>query len=208
MEIKERIQKKAQELFRRYGVKSVTMDEIASQLGVSKKTIYQYFSDKDELVLEVANSVISYTQTCCNDHSIHSENAIEELFYAMKFGQQMFQEISPAMLFDLEKHHPQAHRNFLKYKNDYMLKVIEKNLLRGIEEGLYRPELNVNVISRFRLETMFLPLDPSAYPPGKYKAQDVHISIIEHFLFGIASPKGYKLILNYQKRYKTQANEM
>lgn len=207
METKERIQKKAQELFRRYGVKSVTMDEIATQLGVSKKTIYQYFSDKDELVLEVANTVIHSTEQGCNNNCIESADAIEELFYAMEFGQQMFQQINPAMLFDLEKYHPHAYKNFLKYKNDYMLKVIEKNLQRGIKEELYRPEINVDIISRYRLETMLMPLQQEVFPSNKYKVQEVHYAIMEHFLFGIASEKGYKLILKYKKRNKTKVNE-
>ena len=207
MEIKERIQKKAQELFRRYGVRSVTMDEIASHLGVSKKTIYQYFSDKDELVIEVADSIIKYAEQCCDSHCVHAENAIAELFQAMQFGQQMFQEINPAMLFDLEKYHPQAYKNFLQYKHQYMLKIIERNLLRGIREELYRDDINVDIITRFRLETMLLPLQSEIFPPAKYKVHDVHTILMEHFLFGIASQKGYKLIEKYRKRNKSKVNE-
>ena len=136
MEMKDRIQQKANDLFRRYGVKSITMDEIAAQLGASKKTIYQYFSDKDELVEAVVSHTIDFVQQTCDENRNSSKDAIHELFQAMDFLQQIFSGMNPAMMYDLERFHPQSYRIFLDHKNKYLFEVIKANLKRVIAEEL------------------------------------------------------------------------
>jgi TetR/AcrR family transcriptional regulator, cholesterol catabolism regulator len=199
MDMKERIQRKADDLFRRYGVKSVTMDEIATQLGVSKKTIYQYFSDKDELVEAVVRKTINFSQVTCEENKINSRDAIHELFQAMDFVQQIFHDMNPAMMYDLEKFHPESYKIFLDHKNKYLYEMIRSNLKRGIAEELYRPDINVDIIAQFRLEGMMIAFNQDVYPASKYNLAELHMTIIEHFLFGVASLKGYKLILKYQQ---------
>lgn len=199
MEMKERIQLKAKELFHRYSFKSVTMDEIASQLGVSKKTIYQYYSDKDELVDGVVAKIISYAQQCCNANIVSSKDAVHELFQVMDFVQEIFSDMNPSMVYDLERFHPQAYRLFLDHKNRYLYDVIRRNIKRGMDEGLYRTDIHVEIITRFRLESMMLAFNPEFFPASKYNIADVQKLIIEHFLFGVSTPKGYKLIQKYQQ---------
>lgn len=198
MEMKERIQQKANDLFRRYGVKSITMDEIAAQLGASKKTIYQYFSDKDELVAAVVRGQIDFAQQTCETNRISSKDAVHELFQAMDFVQQLFSGMNPAMMYDLERFHPQSYRIFLDHKNKYLFDIIRSNLKRGIAEELYRPEINIDIIAKFRLEAMMIAFNQDVYPASKFNLGDLHVAIIEHFLFGVASLKGYKLILKYR----------
>ena len=103
MELKDRIKQKADELYRRYGIKSVTMDEIASQLGVSKKTIYQSFSDKNELVDAVIVDMLTYNRQCCQTDKAKAQNAIEEVYLAMEMLQTMFENMNPSILFDIER---------------------------------------------------------------------------------------------------------
>lgn len=199
MEMKERIQQKANDLFRRYGVKSITMDEIATQLGASKKTIYQYFSDKDDLVEAVVKETIAFSQNTCDQNRDHSRDAIDELFQAMDLVQQIFSGMNPAMMYDLEKFHPQSYRIFLDHKNKYLFEAIKTNLRRGIAEELYRPEINIDIIAKFRLEGMMIAFNQDVYPASRFNLIELHTAIIEHFLFGVASLKGYKLILKYQQ---------
>jgi|SRR5687768_10084841 len=204
MEMKDRIQQKANDLFRRYGVKSITMDEIAAQLGVSKKTIYQYFSDKDELVEVIVKQTIEFAQQTCENNRNNSKDAIDELFQAMDFVQQIFSGMNPAMMYDLEKFHPQSYRIFLDYKNKFLFDIIKSNLKRGIAEELYRPDINIDIIAKFRLEAMMIAFNQDVYPASKFNLVDLHTTIIEHFLFGVASLKGYKLIMKYQQeRHKS-----
>ncbi|MEP7257961.1 MAG: TetR/AcrR family transcriptional regulator [Flavitalea sp.] len=199
MELKDRIQQKANDLFRRYGVKSITMDEIASQLGVSKKTIYLYFSDKDELVDVVTANLIDYAQQSCEKHKQGSLNAIHEIFQAMDFINEMFTDLNPVMLHDLDRFHPKAFRIFLDHKNKYLFQLIKANLERGISEELYRPEINIDIIARLRLEGMLLGFNQDVFPATKFNLAEIQRQIIDHFLFGVASQKGYKLILKYQQ---------
>lgn len=197
--MKERIQQKANDLFVRYGVKSITMDEIAAQLGVSKKTIYQFYSDKDELVHAVAKDIIGFAQSCCDKNRSGAHDAIHEIFQAMEFMQEIFTNMNPSMLFDLEKYHHQAFKTFLEHKNKYLFQLIKDNLERGIAEELYRPEIDIDIIARYRLEGMMVAFNPDAFAAGKYNLGEIHQQIIEHFVFGVASLKGYKLILKYQQ---------
>lgn len=199
MEMKLRIKDKASELFRRYGIKSITMDEIASQLGASKKTIYQYYSDKDELVEDVVSTTISYAQEVCNKNRMGCKDAVHELIAAMDFVQEIFSDMNPAMMYDLQRFHPKAYKHFLDHKNKFLYGMIKSNLKRGIEEELYRPDINIDIVARFRLEGMMLAFNQDIYPANKFSLVQLHYALMEHFLYGVASLKGYKLINKYQQ---------
>lgn len=200
MEIQERIRHKADELFRRYGIRSVTMDEIAAQLGMSKKTIYQYYTDKDQLVDAVAVDEIQFSQECCMRDTAASENAIDEIFKVMEFVEEMFRNMNPSMLHDLEKYHPGGYKKFLEHKNKFLYEMVKKNIERGIKEELYRPEIDVEIMSRFRLETMMIAFNSDLFPPSKFNFVKLQQEILEHFLYGLATLKGYKLILKYKQQ--------
>lgn len=200
MEIQERIRQKADELFRRYGIRSVTMDEIATQLGMSKKTIYQYYADKDQLVDAVAVDEIHYSQECCIKDAAVAENAIEEIFRVMEFVEVMFRNMNPSMLHDLEKYHPGGYRKFLEHKNKFLYEMIKKNIERGIKEELFRPELDIEIMVRYRLESMMLVFNTALFPSSKFNLVKLHKEILEHFLYGLATLKGYKLILKYKQQ--------
>jgi AcrR family transcriptional regulator len=202
MEMRDRIKQKADELFRSFGIKSVTMDVIASRLGVSKKTIYQFFADKDELVDEVVTQLLSYNQQCCSRDRARADNAIHEVFLAMEMVQQMFENMNPGILYDIERNHPATFQKFLIHKNKFLLEVIRENIERGKKEELYREDVNTGVIARLRLETMMLPFNPEIFPKTKYNLVELEQQLMEHFLFGVATIKGHKLILKYQEQRK------
>lgn len=197
--MKERIQQKADELFARYGIRSITMDEIASQLGMSKKTIYQYFSDKDELVDAVIANVMEYSKACCERDRAESENAIDEVFRAMDMMNDIFRNMNPGMMFDLERYHPRTYKRFLEHKNKYLYQTIILNLERGINEELYRPEIRIDVIAKFRLEAIMIVFNHELFKDTKANLAELQHEILEHFLYGSASLKGYKLITKYKE---------
>lgn len=200
MEIKERIKLKADELFRRYGIKSVTMDEIANQLGVSKKTIYHSFSDKNELVDEVVTDILTFNKDCCRNYKERSQNAIHEVYMAMELLQVMFNNMNPVILYDIERHHPASYKRFEDYKYKFLFDQVKQNIERGKIEELYRPEIEPDVIAKIRLETMMMPFNEQLFPKNKFSLGLLQQQLIEYFLFGIASLKGYKLISKYQKQ--------
>ncbi|MEP7277724.1 MAG: TetR/AcrR family transcriptional regulator [Bacteroidota bacterium] len=200
---KERIKQHAGDLFMKYGVRSVSMDDIANQLGMSKKTIYQYYADKDELVDAVIANEINHNEACCQTDINDSENAVHELFLAMDMVLEMFRSMNASVLYDLEKYHPAAFQKFLKHKNDYLYNVIRNNLVRGIREGLYRDDINIDIISRFRVEIVMIPFNPNFQAKVKHNLAEIEAEIILHYLFGLVNLKGHKLILKYkQERIK------
>lgn len=207
MDYKERIQAKADELFMRYGIRSVSMDDIAAQLAMSKKTLYQFFSDKDELVDDVVENVLKKGQQDCVACRLHSKDAVDEIFITMENIAEQFRNMNPMVLYDLEKFHTESFRKFLKHKNEFLLDVISKNIERGIREELFRPEINADILSKFRLESMMIAFNITVFPPRKYNLVEVTQEIIEHYLYGLATLKGHKLILKYKQEKKTITND-
>lgn len=204
METRERIQGKAHELFMRFGIRSVSMDDIAAQLGISKKTIYHFFADKDELVEAVVEDEIIGIQKDCTTCGNEARDAIHEIFLTMEQIIEQFRHMNPMVLYDLEKFHFKSYQRFLRHKHEFLGKIIAANMERGIAEELYRPELNVDILSKFRLESMLLSFNIDLFPPRKYNPADVAKELIEHFVFGLASIKGHKLILKYQQERSKQ----
>ena len=202
---KVRIREKAKELFLRYGIRSVSMDDIANQLGMSKKTIYQYFTDKNELVDAVVDEEVNDMQSDCLRCSETARDPIEEIFLTVDQIIEQLGNMNPMVLYDLEKFHVRAYQRFMEHRNRFLLQIIKKNLEWGIREDLYRSDLDVDVLSKFRLESMMIPFNIDLYPPSKYKLADVTKIIIEHYVFGVASLKGHKLILKYQQHRNKKA---
>ena len=105
-----RIQQKAHGLFMQYGLRSVSMDDIAGHLGISKKTIYQYYADKDDLIAAVVNEELQRNELGCEADRKASDNAIHEVFLAMDMVVEMFRTMNPSLLYDMQKYHPAAFR--------------------------------------------------------------------------------------------------
>lgn len=203
---KQRIKQAANDLVMQYGIRSVSMDDIAANLGMSKKTIYLYFKDKDELVDEIVDDIIVNNRYECNADRDRAENAIHEIFLVMDMMAEMFAVMNPGILFDMQKYHPATFKKFLKHKNEYLYNVCRENLERGIQEELYRPELAVDILCRYRVETMFIPFNPDFQQSLKYNLAKIEEEIIIHFLFGLVSLKGYKLVMKYWQQRETKKN--
>ena len=199
IDTKERIKIQATELFRKYGVRSVSMDDIANSLGMSKKTIYQFYADKDELVDAVFLQEIKHNENCCEVDRNNAENAVHELFLAMDMVVEMFRSMNPSVLHDIQKYHPNTFLKFNKHKNDYLYSVIRENLVRGINEDLFRDDINIEIIARFRVEIMLLPFNPEFQAKVKHNLAEIEEEMILHYLYGLVNMKGYKMILKYKQ---------
>lgn len=200
MEPKNRIIQQARDLFLRLGIRSVSMDDIAGQMGMSKKTLYQHFADKDDLVDMVVEFETNRMQTECNLCSTSAENAVEEIFKTMEMVMQHFRDMNPMVLFDLHKFHIHAFEKFMEYKNNFLLEIISNNLKRGIKEGFFRQDIKIDILAKFRLESMMLAFNMEAFPPAKYNAAEVTVTMIENFLYGLATESGFKRIEQYKAK--------
>lgn len=180
------------------------MDEIASQLGISKKTIYQYFADKEEIVSAVLEYILQSNINCCTESLENAENPIHEIFLAFDRMRQMFRNVNPAILFDLQKYHPKVFERFQQYKYGFLYSTIKNNLERGIESGLYRNDIDIDIITRFRIESAMLPFNQQVFPNNQSTLLEIEEALSEHYLFGIATTKGYEIIINYKKQRQTK----
>ncbi|MEJ0102558.1 MAG: TetR/AcrR family transcriptional regulator [Bacteroidota bacterium] len=204
MDQQQRITEKAHEMFMRFGIRSVSMDEIASQLGISKKTIYQFFTDKDALVDAVIDIELQGSEKECYDYKEQSENPVHEIFVATDMVLEMLKVMNPTLLFDLQKYHPSAFKKINDHKNKFLYKVIRENLDKGVEEGYYRPEIDIDIITRFRIAAIFLTFNPELLPPGKHSAAEIVKETTMNFLHGLVTLKGLKLIQKYTQQREKQ----
>lgn len=194
MEIKDRILNHAAALFTRNGIKSVSMDDIAADLAMSKKTLYKWFENKDQIVLGTMMQHLSNTQCECTALITSASSAIEELFRMMEWMKAEFLNVHPSIFYDLKKFHPTTWQLWLSHKHEFVLTQIVDNLRRGMAEGLFRADLDVEVLARLRLGQIELLFDHSLFPPKQFDLQRISVAFIEHFMLGIASPKGHQLI--------------
>lgn len=201
MEMKELILTKSFELFKRYGIRSVTMDEIAVQCGMSKKTVYQSFADKDSLVAAIMQKQISTSEEKCLLSQKSAENAIHEIFLSLNWVHEMFDGVNPAMLFDLRKYHSLVFRNLETHKQEFLSNIFRLNFERGISEGLYRPEIKIDILVPLRIHNMTLVFEQHLFPSNKYTLFEIDEAITLHELYGVATPKGIELIEQYNKQY-------
>lgn len=193
-----RILQGAQELFFRYGIKSVTMDDIAKQLGMSKKTIYQYYADKDKIVNDLIRLNMESNEHDFEQMSKTSKDPVHEILELMKHMQITFTKINPNLFYDMMKYHPEAHKKFKDFKDKCMHNYIEMNLKKGMEMGLYRNTINIKIMATARLVMVEMAMNPTIFPPDKFNHVEVQMQLLDGFLHGICTLKGYKLVNKYK----------
>lgn len=194
MDNRERIIEGAADLFKTYGLKSVTMDFLASHIGMSKRTIYEIFSDKDELLMGVLTWMAGKQRELVKKILDDSENSIVAIFRMLEINREHFQNMSPAFQADLKKYH---HDVLMKksdkcdmpdYRNNKQ--VIEK----GIKEKLFREDINPDLANRCLYNLGRSIMDYDLYPFDLFTRRDVIKNIFINYLRGISTPKGLELI--------------
>lgn len=204
-DVKTKLLKGAEELFMRYGVRSITMDEIARHLSISKKTLYQYFADKDDIVASVTNDHLNRERQEYENNTSNAKNAVEELVNLSLCLKENLKGMNPSLLFDLQKYHHRAWQIWTEFKNVFIRDSVVNNLKRGIEEGLYRPEVKPEILAVVRIESVQLGFDEQLFPRDKYDLTGVQLSILEHFIHGLLTDKGRKYYTKYRKEKINEA---
>ena len=194
MNIRERILGGAAELFRKHGIKSVTMDSIAGHLGISKRTIYEVFTHKDDLVLGVLLLMAERQGELVRKILDESENSITAIFRLLEFNRDHFQDMNPAFHSDLRKYHynvmiNKSHKyDMPDYRNN--IEVID----RGISEKLFREDINPDLVNRCLFSLGRSIIDDDLYPFEQFSRRDVVKHVFINYLKGISTPKGISLI--------------
>lgn len=199
MEQKQKIFCQAEELFLKYGVKSVTMDDLATHLGVSKKTLYQHFDNKSDLVKKTLEAHLESEKKAVNQIKKESANAVEEIF---KLGQHVsahLQRLNPAILFDLKRYYPKAWVIMEKHKNEFIYSHVLENINRGKKEKLYREDLNQEIIARFYLAMINMIIQPEFNTDHHQELVSYYQEYLRYHVRGIASKEGFKVLQEINK---------
>jgi len=199
VDTKSKILNGAEELFFKYGIKSVTMEDIAKHLGISKKTIYQFYSDKNELVEIFMAERLKENEYECRLIAKNAANVIEIFFALMEHLGVMFSNMNPKLFYDLQKYHPTTWKLFKQFKEGFIELMVQDSLKRGMKEGFVRKDINTKIIARLRMEEVEMGFNPELFPPNKFKIIDVQLALLDHFLHGVCTLKGHKLINKHKQ---------
>lgn len=201
MDNRERIIEGAAELFKTYGIKSMTMDSLASNLGMSKRTIYEVFSDKDELLMGVLKWMARKQKGLIKRVLEESENSIVAIFKMLEINRDNFQDMSPAFLADLKKYH----HDVLMKKNDKSEMPDYRNnkqlIENGIKEKLFRKDINPDLANLCLYNLGRSIMDHDLYPYELFSRHDVIRNVFINYLRGIATPKGVDLINKLEEKF-------
>ena len=208
MEPLDKILSAAIELFRQYGFKTITMDDIARRAGVSKKTLYLHFANKNEVVGETIAWYKGKISENCGATMEQSDNPIEAMVRIMEMFDQINRQMNPLALLELERFFPQVFKDFRDSMVEKDVQNIKANIEKGIEDGYYRPEIDAEFMARYRMELSLLMYHPTLLINDRFNLQFVGREVSEHFLYGIMTPKGEKLYQKYKEQYFKQVSKI
>lgn len=174
----------------RVGIKSVSMDDIARDLGISKKTIYKHFSDKRDLVRSVLDKSISAEEQICKTCFQSSENAIRKMINLSKFVSQAHQTMNPAVIYDLQKYYPSQWKRFDAFRVGFISESIKTNINEGQKEGLFRKNINPEIISSLYVQLVKGLITYFSGNPSNYDFVTIHKQMVMYHLYGICSTQG------------------
>ncbi len=185
---------KAREMYMKYGIKSISMDDVAAELGISKKTLYQYVTDKDDLVGKFVDNEISLRQEeICKCFKV-SDNAIEELFEISIFMNKLMKDQNPATEHDLKKYYPHHYEKTVKTRREGIYSYIILNLKKGKKEGLYRQELNEEIIAKLYLSRVENIHQNDMFTIEEFTSIKLFLEILTYHVRGIATEKGIEVL--------------
>lgn len=198
----ERIIRLTSDIFLKNGFKRVTMDDIASELSISKKTLYKYFEDKSTLVMECVKYIFEKDITEIQRIQDHAVDSIEEAITLSQYVRIMLSSIQPSILYDLKKYYKDSWELFLTILNDQARESIKKSLKRGIKEGYFRKTINPDILATLRIEEALLAFDLSKFPRDQVTITEIHNQITANFVYGLVTKKGFEKLETYRTQMK------
>lgn len=195
MDTRQRILEIAMAQFARFGVRTITMEDLARQAGISKKTIYQEFEDKKDLVKAVFAAILEQDRKRLAFILEQGDGVIEHLVQTSKMMRERLTSINPLVILEVQKYFPEAWNLFESFKQETIQQDLIKVLDRGKELGYFRPEIDSRVLARVRLTQVTTAFDPKNFADPEYNLVEDQMIILDHFLHGIFTEKGRQAYL-------------
>ena len=193
VEILERVR----ELFFKYGVRSVSIDDICRDIGISKKKMYQYVHSKNELVEKLLELERENFKIIFDTYNFEGVNAIDILLTVSKEVGEHFRDVSPSMTFDLKKYYPDIYHKHVDDRIEFIFGKIKINIEKGINQGMYRNDLSIELVARLYIRRLIDLHNPEFFPADKFSFQTLFEVMFDNFIRGIANEQG---ISYYEKQ--------
>lgn len=191
---KEKLLKDVTGIFMTYGIKSMTMDDIARQLRVSKKTLYQHFSDKSDLVLQCMHFECGFEELAIKEIIERGLNAIDENIEISRFVLAQIQQVHPSIFYDLEKYHPEAFAMMQDSRQGFTGEVIHNNIVKGIAEGYFRDDIHIEIATHLWISRINAIFNPAFFPLSEFDLGEVYQQMFTQQIRGLASEKGLRYL--------------
>ena len=174
----------------KYGIKSLTMDDISQRLGISKKTLYQFFENKADLIDKVIEFTISESKEMMMKSMDKSVNAIEELYAMYQTSTQIVKRLNPSLDFELRKYYPESFTQLEQFRNNFIYSLMIKNLEKGVKDKLFREDMQIDVIARIYTIAALEVFNNEVFPSEQYPSVKLVRELFIYHIRGIASKKG------------------
>jgi len=195
------------QLFLKFGVKSLTMEDIARKLGISKKTLYAHVKDKEDLLLQAVILFGKFEDKQLNEICSRGLNAIDESLEIKKWVLDMIQNIHPSVAYDIEKFHPAVSKRMKTSRHENVYRSIFQNIVKGQKEGLYRSDINADILAKLYIGRMESIFDQELFSSTTYNVSDVYMEWFIYHIHGMATSKGLQLLENNFKNNKTKTRK-
>ena len=195
------------QLFLKFGVKSLTMEDIARKLGISKKTLYAHVKDKEDLLLQAVILFGKFEDKQLNEICSRGLNAIDESLEIKKWVLDMIQNIHPSVAYDIEKFHPAVSKRMKTSRHENVYRSIFQNIVKGQKEGLYRSDINADILAKLYIGRMESIFDQELFPSTTYNVSDVYMEWFIYHIHGMATSKGLQILENNFKNNKTKTRK-
>ncbi|MBX7183195.1 MAG: TetR/AcrR family transcriptional regulator [Bacteroidia bacterium] len=192
----ELILERARKLFMHKGIRNITMDDIARELGMSKKTLYNFVEDKSDLLMKIMQTMVKNDSAYFNRVHEQIENPIDELFENSKYIVEQLKMIHPSIHIELMRYYPEVWKVYNDHKVDFALKTVKANLEKGIRTGYYRQNINPDVLARIYIARMDLCFDSEIFPAPQFSFVEVYNEMLYYHIRGIASLKGNQYLVS------------
>jgi AcrR family transcriptional regulator len=196
------ILERVRELFYKYGVRSISVDDICHDLGMSKKKLYHFVDSKTRLVEKLLELERQNFEIIFEKHNFEGVNAIDILLIVSRDLGERFRDVSPSMTFDLKKYYPEIYHKHIDERIEFIYSKIQINLQKGINQGMYRDDLSIELVARLYIRRLIDLHNPEFFPADKFSFQTLFDVMFDHFIRGIANQTG----IDYYEKQKRKVN--
>lgn len=196
------IMEKVRDISSTLGIRSLSLDEICTRINIPKATLAKYISNKTDLVEQMLKFERLRFQDIFDEHDFEGVNAIKILLIVSKEIALRFKDVTPSMTFDLKKFYPELYNKHFKERQDFIFMKIQINLTKGMNQGMYRPDLSIELVSRLYLSRLNDMHNPELFPPEQFSDETLFNFMIDYLIRGIATPEGIAFYEKEKEKYK------